>query len=66
MIKIRNSLYRKLKKSFDPDLEKVYKRFRSKLNGLLAKAQRDHYSRLLEMNKNNMKKKLVYIKRSDQ
>ena len=61
-IKIKNNLFRKHKKSNDPQIESIYKRFRNKLNGMLARAERNHYSNLLEENKNNMKKSWSILK----
>ena len=61
-IKIKNRLYRKSKKTKDPNHELIYKRFRNKLNGLLAKAERNHYSKLMEQHKNNLKKSWTFLK----
>ena len=49
-------MYRKQKKSNDPEHEVIYKRFRNKLNSIIAKAERDHYSKLFEEHKGNLKK----------
>ena len=61
-IKIKNNLYRKQKKSENPEHELIYKRFRNKLNSMLIKAERKHYSKLMEENKNNMKKSWAILK----
>ena len=41
-IKIKNRLYRKSKKTRNPEHEAIYKKLRNKLNGIMAKAERDH------------------------
>ena len=61
-IKIKNSLYRRYIKSKDPDLWSIYTRFRNKINGLLVKAEKEHYSFLMEKHKNNLKKSWNIIK----
>ena len=61
-IKIKNQLYRKQRKSNNDEHELIYKRFRNKLNGMLIKAERNHYSKLIEENKNNMKKSWSILK----
>ena len=61
-IKIKNRLYRKQRKSNNDEHELIYKRFRNKLNGMLIKAERNHYSKLIEENKNNMKKSWSILK----
>ena len=55
-IKIKNNLYRKSNRSHDPKHTQIYKRFRNKLNGMLTKAEKEHYSKLMEEHKNNLKK----------
>ena len=58
-IKVKNQLYRRYKRAFkDTDREKyalIYKKFRNQLNGLLRKAEKEHYDLLLNENKNNDK-----------
>ena len=66
MIKIKNSLYRKSNKSQDPEHQRIYKKLRNKLNGMLAKAEKEHYSKLMEEHKNNLKKIMEYYQRSNQ
>ena len=61
-IKIKNKLYRKSKKSANPEHELQYKRYRNKLNKLLLDAERTHYNDLLNENKNNMKKSWRILK----
>ena len=55
-IKLKNKLYVKQKRSCDPDLKHKYKAYRNRLNYLLKKAERDHYEKLFQENKGNLKK----------
>ena len=55
-IKNKNKLFRRCKKTKYTQHELEYKRYRNKLHGLLLKAEKDHYDKLLEDNKNNLKK----------
>ena len=61
-IKIKNRLYRKSNRSQDPEYFKIYKKFRNKLNGMLTKAEKEHYSKLREEHKNNLKTSWNVIK----
>ena len=54
-IKKKNRLFRRYKKSKNPEHEQIYKSFRNKLNGLLHNAEKDHYDQLLKKNQNNLK-----------
>ena len=54
-IKTKNRLFRRHMKIKKNDHELLYKRYRNKLHGLLLKAEKDHYEKLLEDNKNNLK-----------
>ena len=47
-IKIKNNLYRRYHKFKNPELWTIYTRFRNKLNGLMAKAEKEHYSKLMD------------------
>ena len=49
-------------KSKDPFLGIVYKRFRNKVNKLREKAERDHYNKLLNEHKHNLKKTWQILK----
>ena len=61
-IKIKNGLYRKSNKSQDPEHFRIYRKFRNKLNGMLTKAEKEHYSKLMEEHKNNLRKSWNIIK----
>ena len=61
-IKTKNKLYRKSKKSKNPEHEFKYKRYRNKLNKMLSDAERSHYSDMLNENKSNMKKSWRILK----
>ena len=55
-IKYKRKLYIKYKKGTNSFNEKTYKVFRSRLNYILRKSERDHYDNLLTENKSNLKK----------
>ena len=61
-IRIKNQLYRQYKRTDDANIHIIYKRFRNKLNGLLFKAEKEHYSKVLNENKNNIKKSWTILK----
>ena len=61
-IKMKNKMYRNTKKSKNPDLEVVYKRFRNKVNKMMFKAEKDHYDKLICNSKNNLKKSWRILK----
>ena len=61
-IKIKNKLFRKSKISNKPEDENIYKRFRNKLNKLLADAERDHYEKIINENQQNLKKSWNILK----
>ena len=61
-IKIKNKLFKKSKKSSNPEHETKYKQYRNRLNKLLADAERKHYSEILNKNKNNLKKSWRILK----
>ena len=44
-------MYRTYIKTKNRELESVYKRYRNKLNGLMFKAEKDYYDRLITENK---------------
>lgn len=61
-IKVKNKLYVNSKKH--PTIANIccYKKYRNKLNGLLRKAERNHYDEVFTHNKNNLKKSWAIIK----
>ena len=61
-IKIKNKLYRKQKLSGKSEDDILYKRFRNKLNKLLADAEREHYEKLMIENGQNLKKSWNILK----
>ena len=61
-IKIKNNLYKRYHKFKNDELWCIYIRFRNKLNGLMAKAEKDHFSKLMEEHKNNLKKSWSILK----
>ena len=61
-IKIKNKMYKRQKRSQNPEHETQYKSYKNKLNRLLNKAERDHYQNLLQNNQNNMKKSWRILK----
>ena len=61
-IKLKNKLYRKSKKSDNPEHEIHYKRFKNSLNKKLIQQEKEHYDNLLNENKSNMKKSWRILK----
>ena len=61
-IKIKNKLYKRSRKSGNPEDEKLYKTFRNRLNSNLVRTEREHYQKLLEDNKHNLKKSWRILK----
>ena len=61
-IKIKNRMYKRHRKTKNPEHEKAYKTYKNKLNRILTKAERDHYQSLLQQNQNNMKKSWRILK----
>ena len=61
-IKIKNRLFKLWKKSGDPEHETLYKRFRNRVNRLLRSAEKEHYAKLFEENKKNLKKSWSILK----
>ena len=61
-IKVKNKLYQKSKKSMDPEHEKTYKKYRNKLNKIIGEAERAHYQKLINDNKDNLKKSWQILK----
>ena len=61
-IKIKNRLYRRYKKTHNPEHEVLYKRFKNKLNGNLIRAEKEHYEKLFNANQNNLKKSWKILK----
>ena len=55
-IKHKNKLYYKSLKYKTPYNELKHKCYRNKLAHIIAKAEKDHYEKLLDANKSNMKK----------
>ena len=51
----KTKLYHKSLKYKTAYNEIMYKTYRNKLNHVLVKAEKDHYAKLLEANKRNMK-----------
>ena len=61
-IKIKNRLYRRYLRSDNPEHHVIYKRFRNVLNYKLLLAERAHYDKLLNENKDNLKKSWKILK----
>ena len=61
-IKTKNKLHVKFKTNVCDHTEILYKRFRNRLNHLMRKAEKQHYSDLITANKGNMKKTWQIIK----
>ena len=61
-IKTKNKLFKKSKRSSNPEHEINYKRYRNRLNKVLLDAERTHYNDILNENKNNMKKSWQILK----
>ena len=59
-IKIKNNLYKRYLKTKNPELWPIYTRFRNKLNGMMEKAEKIYYSKLMEDHKNNLKNHGIY------
>ena len=55
-IKHKNNLYANYKSHPTKKAELIYKNYNRQLNGILFKAERDHYDKLFNSHKNNMKK----------
>ena len=54
-IKYKNKLYYRQKKSNNPELTEIYKKYKNRLNGLLLQAEKSHYDKLFKENQNNLK-----------
>ena len=54
-IKIKNNMFRKVKRYNDPDFKVIYNRFRNNLKGRLSRAEKEHYDKALKDNANNLK-----------
>ena len=61
-IKTKNKLYRRYKNTRNPEHELQYKQYRNKLNKLLFEAEKDHYEKLLNENRNNLRKSWRILK----
>ena len=61
-IKEKNRLYVKYVRQNTRYNETKYKVYKSKLNGLLRKSEREHYATLFEENKHNLKKSWSLLK----
>ena len=61
-IKIKNNMYKRHKRTNNPEHEAEYKKYKNKLNYLLTKSEREHYQTLLKNNANNMKKSWKILK----
>ena len=55
-IKNKNKLYKKYLNIPSAAIEVKYKTYRNKLSHILQKAEKQHFSDLLDVNKNNLKK----------
>ena len=61
-IKTKNKLYRRSKNTRNPEHELQYKLYRNKLNKLLFEAEKGHYEKLLNENRNNLRKSWRILK----
>ena len=61
-IKIKNRLYRRHLRSHDPVYHTIYKRFRNILNKKLLLAEKAHYDKLINENKQNLRKSWKILK----
>ena len=61
-IKLKNKLFFKQKRTNKTEDINRYKTYRNKLNSLLKRAEKEHYERLLQDNKCNLKKSWSIIK----
>ena len=61
-IKTKNKMYHKHRKSGNKKHECLYKQYRNRLNGLLFIAEKEHYEKLLNDYKNNLKKSWNVLK----
>ena len=61
-IKYKNKLYYRQKKSNNPELTEIYKKYKNRLNGLLIHAEKTHYDKLFKENQNNLKSSWKLLK----
>ena len=61
-IKTKNRLYRRQKITKNHEHEKLYKSYRNKLNNLLLNAEKEHYEKLMDQYKYNLKKSWSLLK----
>ena len=55
-IKYKNNLYAKYKRFPTKNMELIYRKYNKRLSGILFKAERDHYDKLFDSYKSNMRK----------
>ena len=58
----KNKLFFRDRKRPTPENLNVYKSYRNKLNAILRYLDKEHYKKLLELNKNNIRKSWSIIK----
>ena len=58
----KNKLFLNFRKNPTPDNHEKYKAYRNKLNSLMRRIEVDHYKKLIETNKNNLRKSWQVIK----
>ena len=61
-IKTKNKLYRRQKITKNHELEKLYKSYKNKLNNLLLNAEKEHYEKLMDQYKYNLKRSWSLLK----
>ena len=61
-IKTKNKIYRRYQNTRNPEHELQSKQYRNKLNKLLFEAEKDHYEKLLNENRNNLRKSWRILK----
>ena len=54
-IKFKNKLYYRQKRSTNYELIEMYRKYKSRLQGLLIKAEKNHYDKMFKENQNNLK-----------
>ena len=58
----KNKLYFRKQKTHNPEHERIYKKYRNKLNKLIHLAEQHYYEARLEENKNNLKRSWLILK----
>ena len=61
-IKTKNRLFRHQKKTKNPEHEMIYKKYRNRLNGMLHRAEKEHYANLLKEHQGNLKQSWKILK----